>query len=355
VSDYAWTPTPDYLEHANVTRLGRTHGIATLSELRERSVADIGWYWDAVVRDLDIPFGTPYAQVVDLRAGIEHPEWFLGGTLNVVDACLTRWTGDPEAAGRLAVVHEAEDGTTRTMTYGELDRQVRRAAAGLRRLGVGKGDPVALFLPMIAEAIVSVYAVARIGAILVPLFSGFAPTAIASRLQDAGAKAVIVADGTVRRRRRVAMKPLLDEALTSCPTVEHVIVIGNLEGVAATDGARDLSWQSLLDNEGDPLQPEPMSATEPLLLAYTSGTTGRPKGAVHTHAGFVVKTASEVAYSFDLSAGGVFCWITDMGWIMGPLSIIGTHANGGTLLLYEGSPDASPISTACGIWCNGTA
>jgi acetyl-CoA synthetase len=339
VSDYTWTPTPDYVDNANVTRLARAHGIAGLPELRARSVSDIGWYWDAVVRDLEIPFRTRYSSVVDLTAGIEHPEWFVGGTLNIVDACLTRWARDPGTASTAAVVHEAEDGTVRTLSFAELEDQVSRAAAGLRALGVGTGDAVALFLPMIAEAMVSVYAVARIGAILVPLFSGFAPTAIASRLQDAGAKVVIVADGTVRRRKSVEMRPLLDTALSSCPTVEHVVVIGNLDAAPAVDGTRELRWHCLLDNAGDQVEPEAMTASEPLLLAYTSGTTGRPKGAVHTHHGFLVKTASEVAYSFDLSAGGVFCWITDMGWIMGPLSIIGTHANGGTLLLYEGSPD----------------
>jgi acetyl-CoA synthetase len=339
VSDYTWTPTPDYVENANVTRLARAHGITGLPELRARSVADIGWYWDAVVHDLGLPFRTPYSSVVDLGAGIEHPEWFVGATLNIVDACLTRWARDPGTAPTAAVVHEAEDGTVHSLSFAELDDQVSRAAAGLRALGVGKGDAVALFLPMIAEAMVSVYAVARIGAILVPLFSGFAPTAIASRLQDAGAKVVIVADGTIRRRKSIEMRPLLEAALSSCPTVQHVVVIGNLDAAPTVDGTREVRWQSLLDNGGDQVEPAAMTASEPLLLAYTSGTTGRPKGAVHTHQGFLVKTASEVAYSFDLSAGGVFCWITDMGWIMGPLSIIGTHANGGTLLLYEGSPD----------------
>ncbi|MCU1657068.1 MAG: Acetate--CoA ligase [Pseudonocardiales bacterium] len=343
MSDYAWTPTPDYVENANVTRLARINGIDSLPELRARSVADIGWYWDAVVRDLQLPFRRPYTQVVDVSAGIEHPDWFVGGTLNIVDACLTRWTRDAEAAARLAVVHEAEDGSVRTLTYAELEDQVRRAAAGLRALGIGRGDAVALFLPMVPEAVLACYAVAWLGAVIVPLFSGFAPSAIAARLQDAEAKAVIVADGTVRRRRTVEMRPLLDEALTTCPTVEHVVVIGNVTAAPPVAGCIDLPWDELLSSADGVADPEPMTAGETLLLAYTSGTTGRPKGAVHTHAGFLVKTASEVAYSFDLSAGGVFCWITDMGWIMGPLSIIGTHANGGTLLLYEGSPDVPDL------------
>ncbi|QSE80283.1 AMP-binding protein [Rhodococcus koreensis] len=338
MSDYTWRPTDEYVENANVTRLARAHGLSGLGELRARSVADVRWYWDAVVRDLGLPFRSPYREVLDTSRGIEYPEWFVGGTSNVVDACLERWLADPAVADRTAVAHEAEDGTVRSLSYRELAADVERAAAGLRELGVGKGDAVALYLPMIPEAVVSVYAVARLGAVLVPLFSGFAPSAIASRIQDADAKVVIVADGTVRRRKSVTMKPALDDALASCPTVQSVVVVENI-GVPVDSTDRDISWGKLLGNAGDPGRVEAMDAGEPFALAYTSGTTGKPKGAVHTHAGFLVKTASEVAYSFDLKPGGVFCWITDMGWIMGPLSIIGTHANGGTLVLYEGSPD----------------
>ncbi|MBH0118744.1 AMP-binding protein [Rhodococcus sp. CX] len=337
MSDYTWIPTADYVDNANVTRLARAHGLGGLDELRTRSVTDVRWYWDAVVRDLGLPFQVPYREVLDTSRGIEHPDWFVGGRTNVVDACLQRWVADPGAADRLAVVHEAEDGTVRTSTYRELDAEVEGAAAGLRELGVGRGDAVALFLPMIPEAVVSVYAVARLGAVLVPLFSGFAPSAIASRIQDADAKVVVVADGTVRRGKSIAMKPALDEALKTCPTVQSVVVVDNL-GTGTGSGEHEISWAGLLASGGT-VPIEGMDASEPFALAYTSGTTGKPKGAVHTHAGFLVKTASEVAYSFDLKPGGVFCWITDMGWIMGPLSIVGTHANGGTLLLYEGSPD----------------
>ncbi|EWT07793.1 AMP-dependent synthetase [Intrasporangium chromatireducens Q5-1] len=349
MSDYVWNPSTDYVERANVTRLARANGLAGLPELRAKSVADVGWYWDAVVKDLGLPFRTPYTQVLDLGRGIEHPEWFVGGRLNIVDACLGRWRDDPAVADRLAVVHESEDGTVVTLTYRELTGLVERASAGLRDLGIGKGDAVAVFLPMVPEAVVSLYAVARLGAVLVPLFSGFAPTAIATRLQDADVKAVVVADGTVRRRKVVAMKPLLEEALGSCPSVEHVIVVDNLGAAAPADskpvsGRREIMWTDLIASRSDPGDVELLEASDTLLLAYTSGTTGRPKGAVHTHAGFLLKTASEVAYSFDVSAGDVFCWVTDMGWVMGPLSIIGTHANGATLLLYEGSPDVPDLN-----------
>jgi acetyl-CoA synthetase len=337
---YVWHPSRDYLDNSNVARLMRTLGVGTADELRARSVADIGAFWDAVVRDLGIVFRTPYAGVVDLSHGIEDPEWFVGADINIVDACLARWAeATPDAT---AIVHEAEDGAVRSLTFAELDDQVARARAGLRARGIGKGDAVAIYLPMTPEAVVATYAVASIGAMVVPLFSGFAPTAISSRLQDAGAKAVITADGTIRRRRTAPMRQQLVEALESCLGVDLVVVVDNLGDGLVLEGGSEVAWSDLLSADPDP-DVEATSASDVLLLAYTSGTTGRPKGAVHTHAGFLTKVASEVAYGFEMQPGRTFCWITDMGWIMGPLSIFGTHACGGTLLLYEGSPDVPDI------------
>jgi acetyl-CoA synthetase len=337
---YTWHPSRDYLENSNVARLMRTLGVSTADELRARSVADIGAFWDAVVKDLGIDFRTPYTDVVDVSRGIEYPEWFVGGEINIIDACLGRWAREtPEAT---AIVHEAEDGAVRRLTFAELDDQVARARAGLRGRGIGKDDAVAIYLPMSPEAVVATYAVASIGAMVVPLFSGFAPTAIASRIQDARAKAVVTADGTIRRGKTTRMLPQLEEALASCPSVELVVVVDNLGETLALEDGREISWQQLLAAGPDHVV-EPTSASDVLLLAYTSGTTGKPKGAVHTHAGFLLKVAGEVAYGFEIKPGRTFCWITDMGWIMGPLSIFGTHGCGGTLLLYEGSPDVPDI------------
>ncbi|NMO02263.1 AMP-binding protein [Gordonia sp. TBRC 11910] len=339
MTGYVWNPTPEYIEGANVTRLARAHGAAGIDELRARSTADVAWYWDAAVTDLGIPFAAPYTSVLDTTAGIEFPEWFVDGTFNVVSACVERWLD--EGADRPAVIHEAEDQSIRTLTYGELASRVAAAAAGLRDLGIGEGDAVALYLPMIPEAVVSCYAVAGIGAILVPLFSGFAAPAIASRLNDAECKAVIVADGTVRRGRTVPMAAELVVALRQCPTVRAVVTVDNIGAPTdfATTGITPTPWSTLIDVTREPIEFTAFPAMQTLLLGYTSGTTGKPKGAVHSHAGFTVKVASEVAYSFDVKSGDVFCWITDMGWIMGPLAAFGTHANGAALLLYEGSPD----------------
>ncbi|MGC4938492.1 AMP-binding protein [Kribbella sp. DT2] len=331
---YTWHPTPDHLENSNVARLMRTLGVSTADELRARSIEDVGAFWDAVVHDLGVAFRKPYTEVVDSSRGMADTEWFVDGGLNVVDVCSTRWAEQtPDAA---AIVHESEGGEVRVLTFAELDDQVARVRAGLRARGIVKGDAVAIYLPMTPEAIVATYAVASIGAMVVPLFSGFAPTALASRLRDAGAKAVITADGTIRRGRVATLQPQLAEAIGSTPSVEFVVVVDNLGTAVVSE--REVAWSELLTAGPDP-EAEPTSASDVLLLAYTSGTTGRPKGAVHTHAGFLTKVASEVAYGFDIRPGRTFCWVTDMGWIMGPLSIIGTHACGGTLLLYEGSPD----------------
>ncbi|GAB25455.1 acetate--CoA ligase [Gordonia polyisoprenivorans NBRC 16320 = JCM 10675] len=339
MSGYVWTPTSDYIENANVTRLGRAHGIDTITELRQRSTADIQWYWDAAIADLGIPFATPYRQVLDTSAGPEFPEWFVGGTFNAVDACLTRWLDD--AADRPAIVHEDENGDVRTLTYAELSEQVGRVASGLLDLGVGEGDSVAIYLPMIPEAVVACYAAAGIGAIIVPLFSGFAAPAIASRLNDAEVTAVVVADGTIRRGRRVGMAGELAKALELTPSVRSVVTVDNIGGpTEIAEGTVEVrAWTDLVDAARPVHEFTPFPAMQTLMLGYTSGTTGKPKGAVHTHAGFTIKVATEVAYSFDINAGDRFCWITDMGWVMGPLAAFGTHANGATLVLYEGSPD----------------
>ena len=339
MSGYVWTPTADYIDNANVTRLARAHGIDSIAELRGRSTADVQWYWDAASRDLGIPFATPYRQVLDTSAGPEFPEWFVGGTFNAVDACLTRWLDG--AGHRPAIVHEAENGEVRTLTYAELAEQVGRVASGLVELGVGQGDAVAIYLPMIPEAVVACYAAAGIGAIIVPLFSGFAAPAIASRLADAEAKAVVVADGTIRRGRRVEMAGELVKALALSPSVQSVITVDNIGGTAdfAGTSVRVSAWGDLVGADRAAHEFTPFPAMQTLMLGYTSGTTGKPKGAVHTHAGFTIKVATEVAYSFDINAGDRFCWITDMGWVMGPLAAFGTHANGATLVLYEGSPD----------------
>jgi acetyl-CoA synthetase len=339
MSAYAWEPTSEYVERANVTRLMRAHGIADIAEMRERSVADVSWYWDAVVKDLEIPFATPYERVLDDSRGIEWATWFVGGRVNLTSVCVDRWAADSSRAGQPALIAEAEDGEVRTLTYRELSDQVDALANALRAAGVGKGDAVGVFMPMVCEAVVSAYAIAKIGAIYLPIFSGFAPSAIAARLQDAEAKVVLTADGTWRRGKHGAMKPTCDEAVALCPAVKTVVVLERLGLDCPSTAGRDVTWADFVAGHEGAAAAEDTSAEDVFMVAYTSGTTGKPKGSVHVHGGFLVKIASECAYQTDIHPGEVWYWVTDMGWIMGPLSMVGSHAMGATMVMYEGAPD----------------
>jgi acetyl-CoA synthetase len=342
VAEIAWKPTPEYVENANVTRLMRAHGIETIDELRRRSVEDPAWFWDAVVQDLPIEFSTPYDEVMDLSAGVSWAKWFVGGRVNLTYNCVDRHAASART-GRVAVIGETEDGEVRSLTYGELRREVDRIAAGLRGLGIRKGDPVAVFMPMVVEAVVAAYAIAKLGAVYMPIFSGFAPAAVAARLQDAEAKAVITADGGLRRGEAALMKPAADEAVSEAPSVRNVVVLERLGADVPMTPGRDATWAELrVDGEkAEPggVEPEDTGSEDVLMIAYTSGTTGRPKGAVHVHGGFLVKMASETAYQTDLHADETLYWVTDMGWIMGPWEMVGAGALGATVVLYEGAPD----------------
>ena len=342
MAEVAWRPSPEYAENANVSRFMRQHGIGSIDEFRRRSIEESEWFWDAVVEDMGIEFTTPYERVLDSSGGIAWSKWFVGGRVNLTHNCVDRHAlGD--RGERPAIVSESEDGDVRTFTYAELKREVDAIAAGLRALGIEKGDPVAVFMPMVAEAVIAAYAIAKLGALYMPIFSGFAPSAVAARLQDARAKAIFTADGGLRRGSQALMKPAADEAVAEAPSVEHVIVYERLGADVPMTAGRDLTWEELrkrgLAAAPDGLACEDTESEDVLMIAYTSGTTGRPKGAVHVHGGFLVKMASEAFYQADLHPDETLYWVTDMGWIMGPWEMIGAGCIGATVVLYEGAPD----------------
>jgi acetyl-CoA synthetase len=336
VQGVVWSPSPQDIEGANVTRLMRAHGIHDYDDLVRRSIDDIGWFWDAVVDDLDLEFFEPYSDVFDVSAGVEWTTWFTRGLVNVAHQCVDRWAARTPVAP--AVIGESEDGSVRTWTYGELRRQTDRLAHGLRSLGVRPFDSVAIFLPMAPETVAAVMACSKIGAIWVPIFSGFGPDAVAARLADARAKVLITADGSLRKGHVVPMKAIADLAADAAGSVERVVVWRRIDDPATPwNPGRDVWWDELADDD-ELLASEPLDAEHPLFIGYTSGTTGRPKGVVHVHGGFLVKIAEEVAYQVDLRPGEVLHWATDLGWIMGPWEIVGALALGATVLLFEGAP-----------------
>jgi acetyl-CoA synthetase len=244
MAEVAWRPSPEYVENANVTRFMRRHGIGSIDEFRRRSVVDMEWFWDAVVDDLGVEFTTPYDRVLDSSGGIAWSRWFVGGRVNLTYNCVDRHAVGGRA-DRTAIVSEREDGAVQTYTYGELRREVDAVASGLRELGIGKKDPVAVFMPMVAEAVIAAYAIAKLGAIYMPIFSGFAPSAVAARLQDANAKALVTADGGLRRGTQALMKPVADEAVAEAPSVEHVVVLERLGADMPMTAGGDHTWEEV--------------------------------------------------------------------------------------------------------------
>jgi acetyl-CoA synthetase len=335
--DIAWRPSPAYIERSRLRRFMDRHGIASVAELMDRSTSDIAWFWDAVVQDLDLEWFQPYTQVVDLSRGIEWPRWFPGGRYNYVHDAVDKQAERlrPDAT---ALIWEGEDGAVTTLTYAELAAQVNQAANALKALGIGKGDRVGVFMPMVPETVIATLAVSKIGAIYIPIFSGYAGAAVAARLGDCGARLLITADGFYRRGGQVPMKETADEAAAASPTVEHVLVVRRLGRDVPWTAGRDVWWDELVPQQSAECATEQTAAEDPYMIIYTSGTTGRPKGAVHTHCGFPIKGAQDMAHGFDLQPGDVLFWITDIGWMMGPWAISGSLMLGATLMIYEGVP-----------------
>jgi acetyl-CoA synthetase len=333
MTEAIWTPDPATVAETNVGRFMAAHGISSFDELLARSIDDPAWFWGATAEFLGIPFSTPYDQVLDTSNGVPWATWFTGGKTNLAAICVDRWVGEsPDAE---AVRWEGEDGAVRVLTYAELGRHVDGLAALLRERGIGVGDAVGIYLPMLPETVVAAMAVAKLGAMFLPVFSGYGADAIAVRLEDAGAKALLCADGFYRRGSVVPMLATAAEAVGRVDTVETLVVVPRIGGMVTEDDTAIL-WPGASD---EPVATVPVDSEHPLFLAYTSGTTGKPKGSVHVHGGFTVKIAEEVAFQFDCRPGDRLFWFADFGWIMGPWEIVGTLANGATVCLFEGAPD----------------
>jgi acetyl-CoA synthetase len=317
-----WRPSEEVLARANIVRLMRRHGFDDYWELVRRSQEDPEWFWPAAIEDMGLEFSTPLERVMDVSRGPEWATWFVGGRLNIAWNCVHRWAERrPDA---LAAVSLAEDGGRRELTFAELSREVTRLAETLVRLGVAAGDRVAIFLPMSQEVAIASHACAHIGAIQVPIFSGFAAPAVAQRLQASEAKVVITTESSRRRGREVPMLKILEQARVEAPSVEHVVLA---------------PWDDVVADSPGELPPAELDSETPYLLTYTSGTTGRPKGVVHVQGGFLVSIAREVCYQADAKPEDVIHFSTDMGWIMGPWTVVGGGAMGSTLVFAEGAPD----------------
>jgi acetyl-CoA synthetase len=325
--DRRFPPSADFAAQANVT-----------ADRYDQAAADRLAFWEEQARRLD--WASPWTEVLDW-SDAPFAKWFVGGALNVAANCVDRHV----AAGngdRVAIYFEGEPGDTRVITYSDLLDEVSKAANALVELGVGAGDRVAIYLPMIPEAAIAMLACARIGAAHSVVFGGFSAEALRSRIDDAAAKLVITSDGGYRRGNAAALKPAVDEAVVQTPSVEHVLVVRRTGQDVEWDDARDVWWHDVVDRQPTEHKPEAFDSEHPLFILYTSGTTGKPKGILHTTGGYLTQASYTHHACFDLKPETDVYWCTaDVGWVTGHSYIVyGPLSNGATQVMYEGTPDA---------------
>ncbi|MFB6124541.1 MAG: AMP-binding protein [Halanaeroarchaeum sp.] len=347
VDDVVHEPDPEFVESTNVQAFMRAHDIEDLAALRERSADDLEWFWDELVDYLGLEFYEDYDAVLDDADGPQFTDWYVGGTLNVAHNVLDRHARvDAGTRNHVAVVWEGEPGDVREITFHDLHKQANRVANALENRGIETGDTVALYMPMVPEVVGILYGILKAGAVAVPIFSGFGTDAVATRLAESEASVLFTADGFYRRGREVDLKTPADEAVEQVDTVEHVIVYDRLGSNDATgkysipwDWDRDVWWENAVAGADAHYETTPMDSSDPAMVMYSSGTTGRPKGIVQSHAGSLVQPAKEIYFGFDHKPADRFFWVSDIGWMMGPWTLIGNHAFGGTIVMYEGAPD----------------
>jgi acetyl-CoA synthetase len=324
-----FVPPAEFVEKA------RVKGLAEYEAMYQRSVDDPDGFWGEAAAELD--WFAPWTKVLSGEGA--HAQWFVGGKLNLSHNCVDR-----HALGarrdKVAIVWEGEPGEVRRLTYGELHIEVQRVASALKAQGIAKGDRVAIYMGMCPELAIALLACARIGAVHSVIFGGFAAHALVDRINDSQCVAVLTQDGSYRRGGEVRLKEIVDEALEKCSSVKTVLVYQRTQTPIAMKPGRDLWWHEALADAAPECAPEWMDAEDPLYILYTSGTTGKPKGLVHTTGGYSVGTYLTTKYVFDLREDDVYWCTADIGWVTGHSYIVyGPLQNGATVLMYEGAPN----------------
>lgn len=332
-------PTPEFVANTNVAAFMDRYDIEDSNELIDRTCGDLDWFWDELVEYLGIEFYEEYDAVRDRSDGPQFTDWYPGGKLNVAHNTLDRHAlADAETRNKVACLWEGEPGEVRQVTYHDLHRQANQVANALEERGIETGDTVGLYMPMVPEVISILYGCFKVGAIAVPIFSGFGTDATATRIEDSECSVLFTGDGFYRRGSEVRLKESADAAIEQVGHVEHTIVYERLETGYETN-ERDETWTEAIETQFSRYETKSLPSEQPAMLLYSSGTTGKPKGIVQTHAGVGVQCPKEVYFGMDLKPADRFFWVSDIGWMMGPWTLIGTHTFGGTMVMYEGAPD----------------
>ena len=333
-----WQPHSKDITQSRIYALMQKEGLSSYAHLYQKSITDVAGFWDLMLKELNIVFDAPYSQVMNIDKGIALPQWCVDGKMNIITSCLDKWLNSPQKDA-IALKFEAENGAIQNYTYQELHQEVCKCANALKSLGIEKGDVVGLFMPMTPEIVVAFLATLKVGAILLPLFSGYGAAAIVARMNDAKAKFLFTADGCFRRGKFIDMKSIANEASAQIPSLKHQIVSKYGNANPKMEAKRDFWWHEIVPKQANSCPNQVLAAEDTALLLYTSGTTGQPKGIVHAHCGFPVKAAMDMGFCMDVHQNESFWWMTDMGWMMGPWLIFGALINGASLFLFDGAPD----------------
>ncbi len=314
--DVAWRPSREWIEKTNVWRFMQRLGFDDRETFLRFSRDEPERFWDEMMCEMNVQWFEPYSRVLDASRGPEWTQWFVGGRLNIAHNCLDRWA----ESGRVACIWENESGETGSITFTALRDEANRVANGLVALGLEPGDRVAVCMPMVPEILSILYGCWKAGMTAVPIFAGFGAGAIATRIADSGARLLFTAEWLTRRGKRL---PLAEKM----PGAVRKITVGGS------------AWREFLAGQPASFATAALESEHRALMLYTSGTTGKPKGVVHTHAGCLAQMGKEIWLAFDHRSEDRFFWLSDMGWMMGPWSVLGNHLFGGTIFLYDGAPD----------------
>lgn len=346
MTDVVWQPRGEYL-NCRVADFIKSQKLKDWKELVKRSTDDIEWFWESALDYMGVLWNKKYDQLCDQTGGFPWTRWFVGGELNIYSNCLDwhltpgKTLGARKSVGAThpALIWEGEDGKIRKLTYGELDELSSKVAALLIKSGVGKGDAVGIYMPMVPEVVAVLFGCFKIGAVAVPVFSGFGAQALAARMLDSEAKILFTADGGMRGGKSIAIKDGADEIAGDLPHLRQVVVIKHTGREVKWNASKDVWFHEAIEGLQPAATVSDLPAEHPSMYLYTSGTTGKPKGTVHTHAGALAQITKELGFTFDVRSSDVFFWFSDIGWMMGPWEMIGVTFWGGTIVICEGKPD----------------